>query len=363
MRNTDEILKKVRVPPALIVEPDEPTGWMLPYQTAAAELCKLNRKPVAAHFTFIEDTRMQAFAIQDDREIVGVYAGMFWLLCRLASRAAGSSVFPVLRGAGPQERPLSVEKSRETPRTLLKERQPFNWIIESASWRENPERQALFHTLLTSLLRFVTCHEVGHLAHDHGARKRNGDAGVLPMLVDPIGAMDVKATDAVASQAREIIADSFALDYTIEVLRLELKQKAGMETAQLLRAKLFPDLESIASFVLLIAFVYFRVSDRSDWREIPLDRMSHPPAPFRARAVSAAFLELSGHHGFTRRIIGDALRRAESESDALICAILGTAPNPGWIQSVSTPEHDTHFERLRDEVPRWVNAIDKIDCV
>ncbi|MFC0810461.1 hypothetical protein ACFHWW_34355, partial [Ensifer sp. P24N7] len=134
-------------------------------------------------------------------DIVAMYAGMFWLLCRLASSAAASGVVPAMVGGNdPQWKP-DKDRSLQLPRDLLEEGKPFDWQAESLTWIEYPERQMLFITILSILFRFVAYHELGHIWNDHGLR-RMGKAGNL--CVDAIGGDQRKTEGSSASQAREI---------------------------------------------------------------------------------------------------------------------------------------------------------------
>lgn len=292
---------------------------------------------------------MQAVALQDEIDIVGVYAGMFWMLCRLASSAAASGVFPAMAGGKEPEWKPDVNRSIHLPRDLLDEGKAFDWKAESATWIEYPERQMLFLMILNVLFRFVVNHEIGHIWNDHGLRRPGKAASPC---VDSVGANQTTVHDPIASQAREIIADSFAFKRTIEVLDRELDLKAELEMTRIVREKLLPNQDEVASFVLIIVFLYFRVSDLSNWYGQDRDTLSHPPAPFRAHALAAALLE-HRHLGISEKSAGLAIRKASLGSAALMTVILGIYPDLYWLKNVSGTQDRVHFQRIFDEIPNW----------
>jgi hypothetical protein len=161
MTTLEDILSKCGVPRPLKPRPDDASGFIVPFHIEGMQICAAIKKTYECRFTFVEGLEMQAVAIQDEMDVVAMYAGMFWLLCRLASTAAGSGVFPVLKGSIESQWRPDIDKSMKAPRTLLEEGKPFDWLVESASWNADSERQMLFLTILSVLFRFVTYHEAG----------------------------------------------------------------------------------------------------------------------------------------------------------------------------------------------------------
>lgn len=330
---------------------DDPSGWMVPFELEAREICLRAVTPPGALFTFVQGRQMQAGAIQAEPEVVVMFAGMFWMLCRLASTVAGSGVFPAMIGEAEARWAPDLARSGQTPRALLDEGEPFDWELESAGWKDDPERLMLFHTVLSVLFRFVIFHEIGHLQNDHG-RRRTAPTSRPLMMIDDMESKLVAPKDALPSQAREIIADSFALNMTLESLHRELMLKKDLEMTRILREKLLKDEEAIVDFVLTILCMYFRLSDRSDWESQPVDTLSHPPAPFRMKALMAALIEHQ-HLGISEEATKRSVANAMLSGDAVMSVMLGIFPNPHWFRSIATPEHDQHFMRIFDELPRW----------
>lgn len=348
----DQILKKYKLPRSMAVRPDDNTGWLVPFAMDAEAMCGPNAVASGAQFAFIEGYEMQAVAIQDENgEIFGMYAGMFWMLCRLASSIAGSGIFPAMEGGEEPSWAPDLTKSLRTPRELLDEKTPFDWQLEAAGWKQHPQRQMLFYVVLSILVRFVLLHEVGHLHHDHG-RRRPASA----MVVDQVAPSLLEPSEAIPSQAREILADTFALSALVKILDRELSEKAGLEMTKIIREKLMPDQAALVQFVITVVYLYFRLSDRSDWEALPIDRLSHPPAPFRMKALFAALLE-DPPLDLTEREAAKAVQAASYAGDAVMSVVLGIFPKPFWFETISGPDHDRHFVRIYEEFPNWYGPI------
>ncbi len=340
------ILTKYKLPSIMTVRPDDLSGWMTPFSIDAHNICHLS----GAEFVFLESSEMNAIAIQDEVEIVGVCAGMFWMLCRIAAVAAGKGVFPDMEGEIELGWEPDVLRSLQTPRELLSEGVQFDWVMESIGWKQAPERQILFYLILDILFRFVVFHELGHLQNDHGRRQKAQD--LSPLFIDRLGPRLIDPADAIPSQAREIIADGYALEMTLKTLDTKLLQGAEFEMIQIIRKRLIPDNTALISFVLTIINLYFRTADRSDWEDLPINHLSHPPAPFRMKALFAHLVEQKPFN-IDEMTAMSAVNNSRVSSDALMSVMLNIFPNPKWLNSISTSAHDYHFAQLYEELPRW----------
>jgi|GEM_PF-5318555 len=344
--NIEEILQKYGLPRSMVVRHDDPSGWMTPFAVEAQEICSASE----VSFVFLESQGMQAVAVQDQENLVGVYAGMFWMLCRLASLVAARGIFPALQGVSEPTWKPDLERSERAPRDLLDERKPFDWQLESIGWKGAGERQILFHVVLSLCFRFVVLHEVGHIENDHGRRRgRTGDNLLFvdrpsPRLLQPEGAYE--------SQARELIADGFAFQRLIRIFDNELTQGSHLEYSRIVRERLVADAPSLIRFTLCIIFLYFRLSDRSDWHSTPLNRLSHPPAPFRMKALFALLVEAKPF-GVNEEKVCQVISETISVGDALASVVFDTYPQPEWIKRISTPEHDRHFNKIYEQFGNW----------
>lgn len=345
--NLDDILKKYRLPHSMHIEVQNESMFMFPLAEEARKICKQH----GAEFTFVEGLEMQAGAIQDDIDIVVMYAGMFWMLCRLAAEITRGGAFINMNGQAEPTWNPDFKKSMQIPREILDEGNVFNWKIESADWNEHPERQMLFYAVLSILFRFVIFHEVGHLANDH-VRRRHNDSAVPAILMDaPQQACEVE--DPISSQAREIIADRFSLFRVIATLDHELDLKAETEMAQTLRKKLMATKKELIGFVLTVIFLYFRLSDRKDWKSELLKELSHPPSPFRMKALLATILENFKKLGISEKEAEQLINEVNLVGEAVISVTLNTYPDLDWLRSISTPEHDEHYNCIYHEIPKW----------
>lgn len=312
-----------------------------------------------AAFTFVERSDMNAFALQDEFDIVGMHAGMFWMLCRLAATVAASGAFPAMAGETELRWSPDTQRSMQTPRELLEETTPFDWEVESAGWKHFPERQILFFSVLTILFRFLVFHELGHLHNDHGLRDRK-ERGSAPLMADRLGPPLIEASEGIASQAREIIADGHAMQMTLRSFDTMMDAGKTFELVRTVEELLRESGISRVSFVMTIINLFFRLSDRSDWESLPVDQLTHPPAPFRMKALLALLVDKFpsgiGDHG-----IGGTVKGIIVTSDALMSAMLQVYPKLTWLKSITSPAHDRHFDRLSAEYPRWIGRLGAAD--
>lgn len=349
----EKILRKYGLPRPMIVRHDDPSGWMVPLAIEAQDICEA----ADARFVFLESREMQAVAVQDQEDVVGVYAGMFWMLCRLASLVAASGVFPTLKGIAEPTWTPDIKRSLRTPRDLLNEREPFDWQLESIGWKDAGERQILFYVVLSLCFRFVVFHEVGHIVNDHGRRRARAGSDLL--LIDRPAPQLLHPEEAVQSQARELIADGFAFQNTIRAFDNELTNGIHLELPRIVRERLVPDTPGLIGFTLSVIFLYFRLSDRSDWHNIAIDRLSHPPAPFRMKALFALLLEAKPL-GVNETMVAKIISETMSRGDAIVSVMFDIFPQPEWIKRISTPENDCHFDRIYHHFGNWSGRLPNI---
>lgn len=339
-------LSRYHLPPVMTVPVNDMSGFLYPFEILGKSICRAQD----ADFVILESREMKAFAAQDEADFVAMYAGMFWMLCRLAATVAASGVFPTMEGSSLPAWAPDSERSLKTPRELLKETEPFDWELESVGWKDAPERQILFCFILDILFRFVLFHELGHLHNDHGRRKA---ALAKPIFsVDQLGPPLMERDKAVPSQAREIIADCTGLQMTLETVEKNLAASSGDQSTRVIREKLVPDKASLVSFVLIIINLYFRLSDRTDWLEVPIDQLSHPPAPYRMNTLFAYIWE-SRPLDIDDETAERAVHNTQTIADAIMSIMLDIFPSPNWIQSVTTPANALHYRHLFEEAAQW----------
>lgn len=346
----EAVLEKLELPRKMEVRPDDATGWMFPFAVEAEQICAA----AGVDFVFLESPVMQAVAVQDDCDIVGVNAGMFWMLCRLAALVARSGVFPAMKGEAQPSWEPEPARSLRTPRELLDETVPFDWQLESIGWKGDPDRQILFYAVLSVSFRFVVLHELGHLMNDHGRRKAKWNP--QPLLVDRPGPRLVESQEALRSQAREIVADGYAFLKTVDLFHQSLECADTQEVARIIRERLAPDAAALIRFVLSILFLYFRILDRSDWMRLPIDRLTHPPAPFRMKAIFGLLID-NRPLGIDKDTAIAIILQAKEAGDALMSVMLDIYPEPHWLGQISTLENDRHYERIYTECFNWFGRL------
>lgn len=351
--NIEEILQKYDLPHSMAVRHNDPSGWMTPFAVEAQGICSASQ----ASFVFLESQKMQAVAVQDSLNLVGVYAGMFWILCRLASSVAAGGIFPTLQGVSEPTWKPDLERSLRTPRDLLDEGQPFDWELEKIGWSEAGERQILFHVVLSLCFRFVVLHEVGHIENDHSRRRQHTRNNLL--LVDRPNPRLIQPSEAYESQARELIADGFAFQHLVRIFDNQLTQFSDLEYSRIIREHLVADAPSLIRFTLCIIFLYFRLSDRSDWHTTPLNRLSHPPAPFRMKALFALLIEAKPF-GINEEQAGEIISETIVLGDALASVVFDVYPQPDWIKRISTPDHDCHFNKIYEQFGNWSGRLSTV---
>ncbi len=329
----------------------EINNWFVPLEVDAKKLCENCLASDKALFCFVEDPEMQAVATQLPTNFVAMYAGMFWMLCRLSAQIVSKGVMLNMGSMPEPEWAPEAKRSLASARELLGET-PFDWSIESAEWAGDGERVMLFYMLLSTMFRYVVLHELGHIASDHIRRHLAVDPNAT-MIVDTVKPLDpITPDEAIPSQACEVIADTYALTMLIDVVNFELEEKKDLEMTKIVREKLCPGEYGTVRFVLLSIYLFFRILDRDDWAGINLDTVSHPPSPFRLKAVLASFCEQSPL-GMTEDEVSSIIRETIAAGDAIMSVTLNCYPNPDWLNRINSEEYDTHFARLYEEFPKW----------
>jgi hypothetical protein len=340
----DKALRDARLDLRLSRE-DAPNSWYGVMQFEAESLCAQLEEP--SYFTFNSEARLQAYAVYDAHLVV-VTAGLFDFLCRLVGRIVASGLFSTI-GQPLTERTWNPDplRSEQLPRELLRD-EPFN--VVSPPWTEDSQRAGLFFYLLLTMFRFVVLHEIGHLYHRHGDRLGGVRVG---MDIDTVQPRLLREDCALNSQARELVADKFAMHLLLELQEVELERIARTELIAPLGEKLLNTAQKRVAFLLNAVYVYFSATDRIP-NASPMDalRMSHPPAAFRYMTIAATALEST-----TSRIGEEAARKAVLAGgvggDALLAIALNRKPDPAWITRMQDRSFSEHYGKLYERVDGW----------
>jgi hypothetical protein len=356
----EQILSTYGLGARLDVSKAQTNPWFVPFEHHGMDLCAYVGNPTNAQFCFFESYSIQAVAIQIPEHVVAMSAGMFSMLCRLSATITTKGIMPGMGSTAAPEWKPDYERWFVPIRDLLGTT-PFDWPMESTGWAEDRERTALFFYLLMTMFRFVVLHELAHIAYDHQRRRTLWTTQRAAISVEAIGQNILPPDEAIRSQSRESVADAFAFMRLVEITDRELEQKKTDPVAQIVRMHLAKDNQALLAFILTALYLYFRMSDREDWRSFPLEALSHPPAPFRMKLICAALIE-HRYLGIGEEQALDAVKEAVLRGDAIMSVTLNRYPEPNWIKLIESKEYDDHFYRLYEEFPNWTGPLSETNA-
>lgn len=299
-------------------------------------------------FTFNQLLIPQACAMFKHRVVI-VSAQMFNMLCLIAERVVAKCAFPHVGNVPEGNWTPDSQNSFKGIRQDLSNG-TFLWTAASNSdWARNPTRLALFFYVLLMLARFVVLHELGHIRHEHGTRTKNHNS----FEVDEMGGSTRVLTqdEALASQARELVADDFAMSRLFMLQERELELKADTELVKALAPQLLDTRQRRHDFLLQVIHLYFTVMDRPDWDLSDLSTMSHPPAPMRLFALHIQ----AANGGFLKTTKRSALQRAAAfilAADALPCLLFNLYPSL-WQTSGDVSAFSRRYADIYPELKVW----------
>lgn len=301
-------------------------------------------------FCISAESKVQACAIHDDQAIV-LTAGMFDLLCNLASSIVSRGIYPALGTTSKPDWSPDVNNNLRSVRDFLTD-SSFNWVLKP-SWSDDAERLELFFQLLCSMVRFVVLHEAGHLWHQHGERRKEG----YRFEIDALGSKSLlEPKQALESQARELLADQFAFRSLLRVQHEEILHPPTRQSENNVRSALLSSPSEEIAFCLLTIYFYFYAVDQSNWDINNTHLYSHPPAPFRLKAILCDLLEF-GALGMSPSECQSVIPRANVIADAVISTTFQRFPDLNWMSSMNDNRLLSHFTQLCDEIPNWQRAL------
>lgn len=348
--NIDEVLRQVGLDLELVpLDIAKTNPWFLPIERDLSLICQ-QALPNPVRFTFSTSRSIQACVIYKSNLVV-MTAGMFNELCRLASKIVSSGAFVEFEGGIEPTWTPSVDNSFK-PVTSGLSSVTFDWDLESKAWRQFPERMTIFAYMLKTLCRFVVLHELGHVHHNHGIRRKERDSNFVE--VDRAEPEPITTGIGVASQTREIIADNFAFIQLRGIQETELSRDAGGEATSLLSRKLLQREQERVSFLLTMAYVYSHMMDRRDWHSLDIFSLTHPPAPFRLKYLFALTLE-NGIADLSEDEVTETLALCHYGCNALISVVYNQYPLEDLFEEVSGARFDRLFNEIYEEYPKWQN--------
>ena len=299
-------------------------------------------------FCFSADPEVQAYAIHNDQAIV-ITAGMFDLLCKLASSMVSRGMYPAVGTPSSTTWNPEINNNLLSVRGLLA-KSSFNWG-NGPSWASDPDRLELFFQLLRTMARFVVLHEAGHLWHRHGERREEG----YRFEVDLISPKLLLSKQAVESQARELLADQFAFRLLLRGQHGEIQEPPANQSADNVRRALLSSPSAEITFGLVAIYFYFYAVDRLDWSVEDAHLYSHPPAPFRLKTLLADLIEF-GALGMPPHECQSVISHATLVAGAAIATTFRRFPDLNWLALMEDRRLSNHFAQLYNEIPNWQRA-------
>ena len=326
--------------------PDNP--WISMMELDARIVMQAAARQIPIEFAMTESLKLQAVAIFSPPTILMTF-GLADMMCRLAGAIVTAGVFVNFGDANPNWAPR-VENTEATVEGQLRPDR-FVWNPAYVPWMADEERQIIFCYLLLSLSRFVVLHEVAHIGLGHG-RPLGPSQEALDAIVDGKDPLEGDRAAAVRSQAKEIAADSWALNALLDYQDAEFATDEPDLMRKILASKLMGTPRLRLRWSLLTAFLVFQILDRHVWTSETARLASHPPAPFRVKNLYATALEL-------RRA---DLPYAELEEEVGVAQTMGSVirdvglnrlPNLRWVNQVDGPDFDSMFFEIYEQLPDW----------
>lgn len=324
--------------------PHNPWLAMLEWD-ATQVLPAISSDPIS--FSFTQSRELQAGANTEHRLIL-VSGGLGDLMCRLCAAIVGAGVF--IKLGNPPVNCVPDYGESKSAKALL-DRDFFRWDDEYAPWRKDSERQQLFAFLLIQTHRFVLLHEAGHILHGHGWRSERTSLGsVIDGPVPP----EADEAAAISSMARELVADAQAFHFHFRLLEEHFAREGMDEMTELLREKLVGSPRERLRMTLLAAFLVFQLLDYREWSFESARLRSHPPAPFRMKALYATALELN-HSDMPSEVLKEEVEYASLLGSVVVDVGLNRLPQIKWINQVDGPEFDRLFARIHAQMHKWAD--------
>lgn len=305
--------------------------------------------PLARSISFVmtESLQSRAVARLDDRCVVFTF-GLVDEICKLAAAIVGQGAFVAFGDTKPNWRP-----SFDHPRHIVHQMdaRPFQWTPDTVSGLADYERQVIFMHLVQSLSRFILFHEVAHIVHGHG-RSDDLEMGLALEMADGHDVPPPSCFIAVESQAKELAADTFALEALVHWLKTHFGRADPNETHQLLRARLLPDLRAQVRWALISSYLVFRLLDRQDHTPQSARKATHPPPAFRLKYLFGHAVELNLAE-LSEAELEAEIRAIIAETDAVLAIAFDRPPEPDWLGTVGGQGYDEIFHAIYRAVPDW----------
>ncbi|WP_155628889.1 hypothetical protein [Burkholderia stagnalis] len=298
------------------------------------------------HFNLVDCWERNAVAIYDLRT-AAVFRGMLEAIFSISARIVDKGIYPEIGNVAPPKMRQDPGKLLVTKRELLNSLSNFNYDIDEHPWMASTDRQALFLFISNTLFRFIVFHELGHLYNEHG--KRNNEKDFFE--VDEMGTESPQG--GIDSQAREIIADTFAFQKLVEFQRFHLLSQQNEPVGKLLSSHFMKNEEDLIIFISQMVFIYFYMMESPNWAHENPIQWTHPPAQFRLKTILASLLE-HGLLSIEKTKIPEIIQKALFVGPSILSVMFETFPEYNWLQILDNPKYREHYELIFSEIPRWI---------
>lgn len=300
-------------------------------------------------FLFVDSQRRQAAALHDQK-VVLVYRGMVDHLVNLAS---------MLSVATPT--PSSVENTNPpwhtTPTSWLR-KSPFDWENKAYWWLRSKDHKLLFDFYLKNLFRFIVLHELGHIYHKHGWRRKinsandSGGEHVAPNIHTVLQSEELlDDSNRIATHAREIVADTFAFCELTNICR-----KEQIDPEEDIHS-LTPLVCGFATSLLVVGPLFWSMGVVNEMNE-DVQTNPYPTHAFRLQAIESDALRLTEAITFPKG--PEILHSAMKTTDGYIKEITGDHKYLYWRLKLNDPLHGEHYKLVIDEKTKWENRGEKV---
>ncbi|OBY34969.1 hypothetical protein PR729_19120 [Providencia rettgeri] len=202
----------------------------------------------------------------------------------------------------------------------------------------------LFLFLLHGFLVFIISHEIGHYVNKHGLRMKNNKADNV--FDDITGHKYIKREELIASHARELVADNYALNK----LKIHVKSAFHNEFFDFNHfLEWFKEDESDIFLSMLLITCYFKLSDGSN----PCEHFNstHPSTAARVHFIYACHMEILDNDVKMNKF--SLLIKKVMLITNLIFSNTENTTELSWLEETSSPAMLDWFNEIYKEYPNW----------
>lgn len=195
-----------------------------------------------------------------------------------------------------------------------------------------------FQQMASLFVLFLIFHEAGHIFHRHGSR--NGGSGFnCDRMSEDLVSSENKALD---SQARELIADTFAYEQLVS------NQLVGVKA--LIKNERQRYLAYISQYHVYLAVYFYFLSPKIS--EKNFTRSSHPPTAFRFQILLTMLLG-NESLGLSRREKEEIIAKFQYGLKDILENVFSDTAHVDWLFSIPESDLKVWFRRVYERIPKW----------